>query len=687
MLTDYANIAPAGYLTCAVVFAAFAIILAVAARRNIDFYLLGMSSAVTAVWAAAMAWGSTTTALSTADVLMLEVARDVAWLVALYLMMRGAIKKPGAGLVRSGPLAAASLVLFVAVLVRLMGGFGALPASVSQLIVLGPIASSLCGLVALEQVFRNSRQLLRGSLKYFCLGAAFVFVYNLLLYSNAAISGEVSKLLWDARGYVLVLGIPLIALGAYRSSQISVGMFVSRQVVFYSAALVGAGVYLVVVALLGYYVRIFGGNWGSAAQVFLTSAALLFLVVLLFSNEIRARGRVLIVKHFFRNKYDYRLEWLRLTDTLSQSADETPLLKRAIRAVAEILGSSSGQLWRHDESTGEYVCIASWNTSLSRTCLSPSSPLAEFLAEKEWIIERSDVSERPENYVPLSADWDFDGMPDAEIIVPLLHDDKSYGFLLLASPEAPLQMNFEDRDLLRCAGRQIASHLMQAHADELLTEGRQFDAYHRLTTFLMHDLKNLIAQQILLVSNAERHKHEPEFIDDAVLTIQGSVARMQKILNQLAQGVPTLRPGTTDVQRVVLKAASACADRQPYPVASDIQPASVHVDPERFESALVHLIRNAQDASDPDSRIIVWTANDTDGVSVYVKDTGQGMDREFINERLFKPFDSTKGSRGLGIGVYQVREFAIQSGGALNYQSDVGVGTTVRLLLPAAGKS
>ena len=71
-------------------------------------------------------------------------------------------------------------------------------------------------------------------------------------------------------------------------------------------------------------------------------------------------------------------------------------------------------------------------------------------------------------------------------------------------------------------------------------------------------------------------------------------------------------------------------------------------------------------------------------VLVSISDTGEGMNAEFIRERLFRPFDSTKGSHAMGIGAYQVREYARMLGGRLEVRSSAGQGTTFILQLPTA---
>jgi signal transduction histidine kinase len=65
-----------------------------------------------------------------------------------------------------------------------------------------------------------------------------------------------------------------------------------------------------------------------------------------------------------------------------------------------------------------------------------------------------------------------------------------------------------------------------------------------------------------------------------------------------------------------------------------------------------------------------------------VTDTGTGMTDEFIKERLFRPFDTTKGSKGMGIGAYQVREYVQSLGGRVVVRSAPGAGSTVTLRLP-----
>jgi putative PEP-CTERM system histidine kinase len=274
------------------------------------------------------------------------------------------------------------------------------------------------------------------------------------------------------------------------------------------------------------------------------------------------------------------------------------------------------------------------------------------------------------------------------IIVPLFLGDDLYGFVALARPSTVSELNFEDHDLLRTVGRHVATHLRQAESDKQLAEAQQFGAYHRLSAFLMHDLNNLVAQQSLVVQNAERHKHDPRFFDDTIATIANSVSRMNKLLEQLSKA--SERPSTEkiDLRKALESAVRRSQNLEPRATLEcDDTEMPVSADLERLSGVFEHLIRNAQEATGNDGRIDIRAGSDRNGALVRICDTGAGMTAEFIASRLFKPFDSTKGSQSMGIGAYQAREYVHMIGGKLEVTSAPGSGTTFTIRLPFAKRS
>jgi len=77
-------------------------------------------------------------------------------------------------------------------------------------------------------------------------------------------------------------------------------------------------------------------------------------------------------------------------------------------------------------------------------------------------------------------------------------------------------------------------------------------------------------------------------------------------------------------------------------------------------------------------------SSENGNVRISISDTGCGMTPEFIRDRLFRPFDSTKGSQGMGIGAYQAREYVRQLGGLVDVTSTVGEGSRFDIWLPVA---
>jgi putative PEP-CTERM system histidine kinase len=273
------------------------------------------------------------------------------------------------------------------------------------------------------------------------------------------------------------------------------------------------------------------------------------------------------------------------------------------------------------------------------------------------------------------------------LVVPLFLRNRLFGFIILEKPRLVPSLNFEDHDLLRTVGRHVATHIDQAESDRRLAESSQFGTYNRLTAFLMHDLNNLIAQQSLVVKNAEKYRHNPKFVDDAIDTITHSVSRMRRLMEQLSDGSEQLLIRDVELYDVFANAVKRCDPRLPKPELEISEGGMiVSVDSERLTTVAEHLIRNAQDATDEDGQITISIVAAGSVATVRIRDTGCGMTPEFIRERLFRPFDSTKGSQSMGIGAYQARDYVRTLGGQLEVTSYPGSGTTFMIRLPLKNK-
>lgn len=678
------------YGSAALAFAALSFLLMTSWRGRLQGGLLVSVAALSCVWALliALLQGGMQPLLPVVSAM--EVLRPLVWLLFLLKLIdpdhgwRGLVT----GRTRWWFLSIVALVgvmLFLAVAPWLAEGFliKLLPGDAR---IIGHVALAVIGLVLLEQLFRNTRTDKRWAIKYLCFGMGGLFAYDFFMYSDALLFKRLDLDLWQARGLVNALIVPLIAVSAARNPEWSLDVFVSRRMVFHSAAVMAAGIYLLAMAAGGAYIRLYGGTWGTVVQAAFLFGAGLVLVVLLFSGQMQARLRVFLNKHFFNYKYDYREEWLRLINTLSAGEPGVPLRERAIEALANIMDSPGGVLWWRREPE-VFELIAHWNMSEAGPGSEPAdSALARFLGERQWVVNLAEFEQNPEIYAGLVLPEWLQGLERAWLIVPLMHHEGLFGFVVLARPRAPRVCNWEDNDLLKTAGRQAASHIAQLEAAEALTNARQFEAFNRLSAFLMHDLKNVAAQLSLVVSNAAKHKHNPAFVDDAFMTIEHAAGKMNRLLVQLRSGVVSgghqLR---VDICKLLGEVVAARAADRPVPMLKcDDTTLSVTAERERLADVLGHVVQNAQDATAPEGRVDVTVQRHGDTAVIDVTDTGCGMDAEFIRHRLFRPFDSTKGKTGMGIGAYEAREFVREMGGQVEVESKPGIGTTFRIKLPLA---
>lgn len=541
------------------------------------------------------------------------------------------------------------------------------------------------GLFALEQIYRNAGSKSQSAIRWLCLGFGGIFVSELMVSSQALLVGAVPFEPWLARGVVFALCAAAIARGALRMPDWSFGVSISRHVVFYSTSFVIIGAYLVLLSAGGWLILAGADQWGRWAQISFALLGMLTFVGLTFSGTLLRRWRAFISKHFYPHRYDYRHEWLRFIRTLSQADDASTVPQRCIRAVLQILESPQGTLWRLDESGMRFERAEGWPDDLEASvrAVDADDPLAQFLENSKWLIDLVELREQPQLYDHLQLEGERYALSADALIVPLLHGEQLYGWLVLERPAGLKGLSFEDRDLLKTAGLQIATHLVQYYTQTRLAQARQFEAYNRMTAFVMHDLKNIAAQLRLISQNAERHRRNPEFVDDAMRTIGSSAARMTKLIAQLTSG-ETGTMQTCDLATVAERAALRCGAHSPVPQLAVIERPTVFAEMERLGSVIEHAIRNAQDATPGEGEVRVEIDCRQGQPLVRIVDTGCGMDTRFVRERLFRPFDTTKGTRGMGIGAFQIREYLRALGGDVEVHSVPGHGTTMTLVFPVS---
>ncbi len=647
--------------------------------------LLLAACAGTAVWASVAAiWGRTDPMTMT-----LGTVRNLLWVMLLYDMSRGTALS-GLRLVFAA--VALSIGLHFA-LSALMFVVPMTEAQLNDVLTTGSllrITTSAGALVLVHNVYgqaaAESRLRIRGPM----LGLTLMWGYDLNLATLAYLQGSYSSsvdLLFQLRGVLMAFIAPLFVASAGLTSSLKIKL--SRAATFQSLSLLGICIYLATMSGLATAFRRTHWDWASASTAALVLTMIAGLAALALSPWTRGWMKVKLSKHLFEHRYDYRTEWLRFTDTLGRSGeDAAPLADRMIKAFADIADAPGGLLLASDQA-GAIATAASFNWPGATPQSGAIEHDSNFWAEVEnrgRIIEfdalRGGFGPPEDRSLPVPG-WILDE-PSVWAGVPLIHHERLVGIVLLAAPEYRRPLDWEDFDLLRTAGRQAASSLAEAHGQEALSNAQRFEEFNRRFAFILHDVKNLVSQLSLVARNAERHADNAEFRSDMVATLKSSVDKMNDLLARLSPR-SSARVQRVEAQplRPVLTAAIA-AKRGDHDVKL-IGDASLWAkfDGAALEQAVGHLIQNAVEACSPTLPVKIRVSSLDDSVAIAVSDKGVGMDSDFLRNRLFQPFSSSKPG-GFGIGAFEARSLVAAMGGHLGVDSNPGKGTTFTILLPAA---
>jgi len=647
------------------------------AARHPAQRLLAGSFALTACWAwlAAVAPGSALLGFA-------ETARNLVWISVLYSLSAASEEREHGLKLVYGAVAAVIGLQLIGATLELFSPSDVI-ASTGLMLRFTTAAGSL---VLVHNVYGQAAPASRTHIRLAMIGLALMWFYDLNLYTSLYLGSAGADRLIEWRGLVVALAAPLFALATRKQGNWRVRL--SRAATFQSLSLLAICAYFALMAILATALRGTGADWSSALMIIALALMTVGAMVLIPSARARGWVKLKLAKHLFEHRYDYRSEWLRFTETLGLAGPEAPpLSERVVRAFADIVDAPGGLLLVGDGGRGLAIATASdWPGA---------GPQANAFDNAQDFWTALEASPRVLEFAPLRGGWASAedralGVPRwlvdesrAWAGIPLLHQQRLVGLVVLAAPDFQRQLDWEDFDLLRTAGHQAASSLAEALGQEALSEAQRFEEFNRRFAFILHDIKNLVSQLSLLARNAERHADNPEFRADMVATLKSSVGKMNDLLARLApQASGRVQRVEPQPLRPILTAAIAAKRRDREVSLLGDASAVALVDANALEQAVGHLLQNALDASSGEP-VTVRVGTNEYGVSVTIADKGVGMDGDFIRNRLFQPFASTKPG-GFGIGAFEARSLITTMGGRISVDSRPGRGTTFTILLPAA---
>ena len=635
--------------------------------------LFAIACLATAVWAGAVA-GMAVSQLSLPGG-PLDVVRAAVWcgfILHLYLRAVRGRQQRSQVFLMLGLIA----VLVVAVIALLSRGSPGTVALMWYGEVVARLGVAVCSVLLIENLYLNTPEDARWHINLPCIALGALAMYDIAISADALLFRRISIILFDGRALATAIVAPLLAVAAARNrSSWGVDIHVSRTAVFHSATLVVSGIFLLGLVIAGETFRYIGGTaWGGVAEISLIFAGLVTVAVLLTSRSTRSRLRGLLIDHFFSHRYDYRREWMRCIATLSAADEYVALHTRVIRALAEVVDSPAGVLFLRERGDHAFQWAGSWNTAAAPGPILPEHPLVAAFRDGNWIVEAE----------PLQT-----GVANAWLAVPLNHNGRLIGLIVVARPRAEFKLDREVFDLLRVIGRQVATYVAEQRATEGLIEARQLHEYGKRFAFVAHDIKNVSSQLSLLLSNAETHLANPDFQRDMLATIRAAVQKIGALIKRLS--VPEGEPGQTVLMPGERLGAIVATMRRLrgalIELSDDGASAGVRMAAPAFDAVVTHLLNNAIEAANAAAAggepepVRILLRHEARRALIDIVDAGPGMTPEFVRDELFRPFRTSK-AEGSGIGAYQARELVRGAGGDLVVLSRPGEGTTMRLILP-----
>lgn len=534
----------------------------------------------------------------------------------------------------------------------------------------------VAALIQLEQTLAHSAWTSRWKIKFELLGAGAFLAILIIYYSQGLLFRTINMHMVPMRSLVLTVAIAMMFYSRLRRGSGVVNVHVSQQIACKSAVLLAVGIYVLGLGLVGEGMKYFGDGFQRALLFALVFFSGLGLLIILLSETVKRRVKVFIHKNFYQNKYDYRNQWLKFTDRLSSSQTSDNLLHSIVSEFCDTFGMGTGTLFIINPARDHYQQTVGISTGDNSVTFDAKDPAIESLVSSRWIIDLRDNIEAPEN----DCHREFFSKTDACFIIPLFMNEAVEGFIILGRPHSNEEIyTYEDFDLMRTLAKQAASALLNLRLSDQLACSRELAAIGKVSTFVMHDLKNLVSAVSMLLENAQENITVPAFQNDLLMSLGNTVVKMKTIISRLKH-----LPEKSSLQLTPVDLLQMAHDTAAMVNGKTLEVTGTSViaeaDREELQKVALNLMLNAVEATHGSAPVRV-EVGENGSPFIRIKDEGCGIPESFIQHVLFKPFTSTK-KLGMGIGLYQSRQIIEAHGGRIEVESSIDHGSEFTVWLP-----
>ena len=547
------------------------------------------------------------------------------------------------------------------------------------------IGTILC-LANLEKTFRSSKGVKRFHIKYivFCFGS--ILIFFIYLASQAILFLSISSQLILIRSTVTLICTLIIAVSIVRQRLLDVDIFVSRYVVYNSVTIIGASAYLLVVGVVFEVIKFYHIPFDYFLKVLFIFVSLLILVILLFVSSLRRKVQLFINRHFFKHKYEFRDAWMETIERISSRNSVGTICNTLIEMISQKMYAQNVTVWLYNSARQEYTVFHEKDSSF-RESLEEGHALIRIMRENEapFIISEQyrQISSIPNGLQEIEAVMEVTG---AVLCSPMGAAGEIVGFILQGEDIGGESYKNDDFELLKALSTQAAVQIKNISLAQDLSTAKEVEMFHRMSTFVMHDLKNLTNSLSLISQNAKHNLGNIEFQKDVIKTIEGTVSRMSGLIERLSS-LPQdieLKQELADLRNLVDHALKKIKRDKEKEISIETKIDNIpllHIDHHAIEMVVINLVNNACDAIERDGKVecSVWEENNV--IKLSVSDNGKGISDKFIDTFLFKPFKSSK-KGGFGVGLFQSKTIIEAHNGRIEVKSKEGHGTTFTISLP-----
>ncbi len=530
--------------------------------------------------------------------------------------------------------------------------------------------------VQFESTFINASPQALWNIKFFLIALCLMLAVQVFYYSQALLYRTINIGYASFRSFMFIIAGGLMVF-AFTRRDVNIKITISRQAALKSAVLFAVGIYLLILGAFGEGLKYCSGLFSRSigiSVVFLTGTG---IALLCFSGRVRRELKVVLMKHFYQNKYDYRTQWLLFTEQLSTTS-WNDMLQSVLEMYCNTFGVSGAALFLYDDQRRVYTVAATCRMDLKAEVVTPQNSLVVLMHERGWVyFVRDHVKAVLEENGP------FLSRHKVSFVVPLPGEPAMEGFIVLGEMIKPDENYiYEDFDLMKTYARQAYQTIRHHRLSQALLVSREEAAVGNVATFIMHDLKNQLAAISLITENAPQLIGNPDYQKDLLISLQSTVQKIHGIISNLKtlDKNKTLHFEKGNLLSLVGDSADQLGSGHIKVLGEAVYPI---FDRSEMQKVTMNLLVNAVEASASDATVTVEVGSEADQAFFRVRDSGCGMTSQFIQNELFVPFHSTKQS-GLGIGLFQSRQIVQAHGGRIDVESAVGVGTTFTVWLPAS---